>query len=53
MPKEGEWYLAQIGDDAFDTFIMAMEKEQDWRCWAKGMNFKRWAYIKDLLPKTK
>lgn len=50
-PKFGEWFLAQIGDDAFDTFVIAMDKNQDWKEWANGINIKRWAYISDLLPK--
>lgn len=50
-PELNQWFLAQIGDDAFDTFVMAMDKNQDWRTWSKGLNIKRWAYIDDLLPK--
>ena len=50
-PKLNQWFLAQIGDDAFDTFIMDMNKNEDWRKWSKGINIKRWAYISDLLPK--
>lgn len=50
-PKLGEWFLAQIGNIAFDTFIMAMDKNKEWREWSKGINIKRWAYISDLLPK--
>lgn len=50
-PKYGEWFLAQIGDDAFDTFVMTMEKNQDWKEWSNGINIKRWVYIEDLLPK--
>lgn len=50
-PKLDQWFLAQIGDDAFDTFIMAMDKNKKWRNWCKGINIKRWAYISDLLPK--
>ena len=50
-PRLNQWFLAQIGDNAFDTFIMAMNKNKDWREWSKGINIKRWAYIKDLLPK--
>lgn len=50
-PKLDQWFLAQIGDDAFDTFIMAMDKNEKWRNWCKGINIKRWAYINDLLPK--
>lgn len=50
-PKLDQWFLAQIGDDAFDTFIMAMDKNKKWINWCKGINIKRWAYINDLLPK--
>ena len=51
-PKLDQWFLAQIGDNAFDTFIMAMDKNKEWINWCKGINIKRWAYIKDLLPKN-
>ena len=51
QPELNKWFLAQIGDDAFDTFLMAMDKNQDWKEWSNGINIKRWAYIKDLLPK--
>ena len=50
-PRLNQWFLAQIGDDAFDTFIMAMDKNQDWKHWSNGINIKKWAYISDLLPK--
>ena len=50
-PELNQWFLAQIGDDAFDTFVMAMEKNQDWKNWSNGINIKIWAYIEDLLPK--
>ena len=50
-PKLGEWFLAQIGNIAFDTFIMAMDKNKEWREWSKGINIKRWIYINNLLPK--
>ena len=45
-PRLNQWFIAQIGDDAFDTFVMA----KDWRNWSKGLNIKKWAYIGDLLP---
>lgn len=51
QPELNKWFLAQIGDDAFDTFVMAMDKNQYWKEWANGINIKRWAYIDDLLPK--
>ena len=51
QPELNKWFLAQIGDDAFDTFVMAMEKNQDWKNWSNGINIKMWAYIEDLLPK--
>lgn len=50
-PELNRWFLAQIGDNAFDTFVMAMEKNQDWENWSNGINIKTWAYIDDLLPK--
>ena len=50
-PKLGEWFLAQIGNIVFDTFIMDMNKNEDWKNWSNGINIKRWAYISDLLPK--
>ena len=51
QPELNKWFLAQIGDDAFDTFVMAMEKDKDWKNWSNGINMIRWAYIYDLLPK--
>ena len=50
-PELDQWFLAQIGDNAFDTFVMAMDNNKEWRNWCKGINIKRWAYISDLLPK--
>ena len=50
-PKFFKWFLAQIGDDAFDTFVMAMSKNQDWKNLSNGINIRMWAYIDDLLPK--
>jgi hypothetical protein len=50
-PRLNQWFIAQIGDDAFDTFVMDMDRNQDWQDWSKGFNIKRWAYICDLLPK--
>ena len=50
-PKLDQWFLAQIGDNAFDTFVMAMDNNKEWRNWCKGINIKRWAYISDLLSK--
>ena len=50
-PRLNQWFIAQIGDDSFDTFVMDMDRNQDWRNWSKGLNIKRWAYIGDLLPK--
>ena len=50
-PRLDQWFLAQIGDNAFDTFVMEMDKNEDWKEWSNGINIKRWAYIRDLLPK--
>lgn len=50
-PRLNQWFLAQIGDNAYDTFVMEMDKNEDWKEWSNGINIKRWAYIDDLLPK--
>lgn len=50
-PELNQYFLAQIGDNAFDTFIMFMDENKDWRKWSEGMNIKMWAHINDLLPK--
>lgn len=50
-PELNQYFLAQIGDNAFDTFIMFMDENKDWRKWSEGMNIKIWAHINDLLPK--
>lgn len=50
-PRLNQLFLAQIGDNAFDTFVMEMDKNEDWKEWSNGINIKRWAYISDLLPK--
>lgn len=51
QPELNKWFLAQIGDDVFETFVMYVDKNQYWKEWANGINIKRWAYISDLLPK--
>lgn len=50
-PRLNQWFLAQIGDNAFDTFVMEIDKNEDWKEWSNGINIKRWAYIRYLLPK--
>ena len=50
-PRLNQWFIAQIGDGTFDTFVITMDRNQDWRTWSKGLNIKMWAYISDLLPK--
>lgn len=50
-PELNQYFLAQIGDSAFDTFIMYMDENKDWRKWCEGMNIKMWAHINDLLPR--
>lgn len=49
-PKIGSWFLGQIGKRSYDTFISAIEGKRMSE-WFDGCNIKRWAYIKDLLPK--
>lgn len=50
-PRLNQWVLAQIGDNAFDTFVMSMSKNEDWKELSNAVNIKRWAYIDNLLPK--
>ena len=49
-PKIGSWFIGQIGETAYDTFVSAIQGER-MRNWLDGCNIKRWAYIDDLLPK--
>lgn len=51
LPQPNALFLAQIGNDAFDTFIMEVEAER-WEWWSEGLDIVRWAYIEDLLPNT-
>lgn len=51
LPKLNTWFLAQIGNDCFDTFTMRVDTDR-WKRWCKGMNIIRWAYIEDLLPNS-
>lgn len=46
QPRRNTWYIAQIGDSAFDTFT----DSANWKSYAKGLNIICWAYIEDLLP---
>lgn len=45
-PERNRIYLAQLGDCAFDTFY----DSKNWANFSRGVNMKRWAYIKDLIP---
>lgn len=45
-PRRNTWYIAQIGNDAFDTFT----DSENWDNYALGLNMIRWAYIEDLIP---
>ena len=49
-PRIGSWFIGQIGETAYDTFVSAIQGER-MRNWLDGCNIKRWAYIDDLLPK--
>lgn len=51
QPELNKWFLAQIGDDVFETFVMYVDKNQYWKNWSNDVNIKMWAYIDDLLPK--
>lgn len=49
-PEQDSWFLGQIGDKVFDTFVCAVD-DKDWPEWSHGVNLKRWIYIKDLIRK--
>ena len=49
-PKIDAWFVGQIGETAYDTFISSIQGKR-MSNWLAGCNIKRWAYIKDLLPK--
>lgn len=49
-PQKGFWFVGQIGNNAYDTFIAEIEGKR-MKDWLIGCNIKRWAYINDLLPK--
>ena len=49
-PQIGAWFVGQIGETAYDTFISSIQ-EKRMSNWLAGCNIKRWAYIDDLLPK--
>ena len=48
-PQIGAWFVGQIGETAYDTFISSIQ-EKRMSNWLAGCNIKRWAYIDDLLP---
>lgn len=49
-PKIGAWFVGQIGETAYDTFISSIQGKI-MSNWLAGCNIKRWSYIDDLLPK--
>ena len=49
-PKIGAWFVGQIGETAYDTFISSIQGKR-MSNWFAGCNIKRWSYIDDLLPK--
>ena len=49
-PKIGAWFVGQIGETAYDTFISSIQGKR-MSNWLAGCNIKRWAYIDDLLQK--
>lgn len=50
-PEPKAWFIAQIGEKCFDTFIVEIDKNDTWAKWSKGINITRWAYVDNLLPK--
>ena len=49
-PKLGAWFVGQIGETTYDTFISSIQGKR-MSNWLAGCNIKRWSYIDDLLPK--
>ena len=49
-PQIGAWFVGQIGETAYDTFISSIQGKR-MSNWLDGCNIKRWSYIDDLLPK--
>ena len=49
-PKIGAWFVGQIGQTAYGTFISSIQGKR-MSNWFDGLNINRWAYIDDLLPK--
>ena len=49
-PKGGDWFVGQIGEDSYDTFISSIQGKR-MSNWLAGCNIKLWAYIDDFLPK--
>ena len=49
-PKIGAWFVGQIGETAYDTFISSIQGKR-MSNWLAGCNIKSWSYIDDLLPK--
>ena len=49
-PKIVSWFIGQIGEAAYDTFIAHLQGKRMSE-WFDACNFKRWAYLDDLLPK--
>lgn len=46
-PKIGAWFVGQIGETAYDTFISSIQCKR-MSNWLAGCNIKRWAYIDDF-----
>ena len=55
-PLKDRVFLAELGasEYGFQTFVLVDNNiEFNWNEWAKEIYLLRWAYISDLLPKTK
>lgn len=51
-PRTKEWILAQFSEDDYEAFALddlGVETWLDW--WCKNYKVRRWAYIRDLMPK--
>ena len=49
-PRAKEWMLVQFGEGDYEAFALDLSVDT-WNWWCKNYKVRRWAYIKDLLPK--
>ena len=49
-PRSKEWMLVQFGEDEYEALALNnFDAWSDW--WCDNYKVRRWAYIRDLMPK--